>query len=399
MTVGLCLIATVSFAQKKAVKDAERIVKDSKPDFKEARALIKGALENPETKDDPKTWYVAGQIEDAEFSSENTKQVLGQKPNEPMMYEALGNILPYFKKAYELDQLPNAKGKVKPKHTKDIIGTLNANHIFYLNGGAYYFDQKDYKKACAFFDQYVEIANLPFMKDEKVAQRDSNYMIVLFYSAIAAMQLDDIQLAIEKLNRAKEMDYRRYDVYQSLCYEYEQAKDTANIEKTLTEGMELFPDSSYFLNSLINLYIYTGRNDQALELLNTAVSKNPNNAQFYYAKGSVYETGLKDYDKAEEAYKKALELEPNATNNFSLGRIYYNQGVSKLDKANSISDAAQYKEEKAKAEEFFRKALPFFEKARELKPDEKDFLMGLRGIYYNLNMSDKFDEIDAEMKK
>ncbi len=400
ITVGLCLAATVSFGQKKAVSSAERIVKDSKPDFTEARSLIKGALENAETKDNPKTWYVAGQIEDAQFSSESTKQILGKQPDEPVMYEALGNILPYFKKAYELDQLPNKKGKVKPKYTKKIKGTLNANHIYYLNGGAYYFDQKDYKKACDLFDQYIEIANLPFMKDEKVAARDSNYMIVQFYSAIAAMQLDDIQMAIKYLNRAKDTDYRRYDIYQSLCYEYEQAKDTANMEKTLEEGMKLFPDSSYFLNSLINLYIYTQRNEQALELLNTAISKNANNAQLYYARGSVYETGLKDYKQAEEAYRKAVELEPNsAANNFGLGRIYYNQGVSTLDDANSISDASKYKEEKAKAEELFRKALPFFEKAHELKPDENEFMIGLRGIYYNLNMNEKFNEIDQKMKQ
>ena len=75
MTIGFCLMAITVFAQKKAVTEAERIAKDSKPDFNEARTLIKGALENPETKDDAKTWYVAGQIEDAQFSSESTKQM------------------------------------------------------------------------------------------------------------------------------------------------------------------------------------------------------------------------------------------------------------------------------------------------------------------------------------
>ena len=112
------------------------------------------------------------------------------------------------------------------------------------------------------------------------------------------------------MNRAKDTDYRRYDVYQSLCYEYEQAKDTVNIEKTLEEGMTLFPDSSYFLNSLINLYIYTGRNDQALQLLSTAISKNANSAQLYYAKGSVYETGLKDYAQPKKHTKKRLNWIP-----------------------------------------------------------------------------------------
>ena len=185
LTVALCVAASVSFAQKKAVNEAQSIAKGSTPDFSEARTLIKGALENPETKDDAKTWYVAGFIEDQQFSNERTKQVLGQQPDEPVMYEALGSILPYFEKAYELDQLPNEKGKVKPKFTKDIKGILGANHVYYINGGAYYFDQKDYNKAYDFFEQYLKISDMPMFKGEAVAERDSNFMTVQFYAAVA----------------------------------------------------------------------------------------------------------------------------------------------------------------------------------------------------------------------
>ena len=401
VTIGLCLMTTVVFGQKKAVSDAERIAKDSKPDFNEARALIKGAMENAETKDDAKTWYVAGLIEDTQFSTENMKQILGQKPDEAVMYEALGNILPYFKESYRLDQLPNEKGKVKPKYTKNIKGTLNANILYYLNGGAYFFDQRNYKRAHDFFEQYLEIADLPFMKGEKAAARDSNFMIVQFYAAIAAMQMDNPQQAIKDLNRAKGTDYRRFDVYQSLCYVYDQVlKDTVGLEKTLEEGMKLFPDSSYFLNNMINVYISTKRNEQAMQLLNTAISKSPNNPQLYFALGSLCEVGLKDEAKAEEAYKKALDLDPeNPSNIFSVGRLYFNQGVSLLDKANSLNDQNQYKAEKAKAEAMLRKALPFFEKAHKLKPEEREYMIGLRGIYYNLNMSKEFDAINEEMSK
>ena len=103
-TLALCVAATASFAQKKAVSEAQSIAKGQNPDFSEARTLIKGALENAETKDDAKTWFVAGQIEDQQFSNERTKQVLGQQPNEPVMYDALYAILPYFEKAVVLDQ-------------------------------------------------------------------------------------------------------------------------------------------------------------------------------------------------------------------------------------------------------------------------------------------------------
>lgn len=400
LTTSLCFITTAAFAQKNAVSGAERIIKDANPNFNEARGLIKGALENAETMNDAKTWYIAGQIEDAQFSAENTKQILGQQPNEPVMYAALENVLPYFSKAYELDQKPNEKGKVKPRYEKNIKSTLNANHIYYINGGAYYFDQRDYKKALDFFDQYVEISNMPMFKGEKTAERDSNFMMCQFYAAVAAMQIEDSRLAIEKLNEAKNSPYRQYDVYQYLCYEYEQAKDSVNLEKTLKEGMQVFPDSSYYLLSLINLYIYSNRNNDAIDLLNTAITKEPNNSQLYYAMGSVYESGIKDPLKAEEQYAKALSIDPNNPAALSsIGRVYYNQGVNKLSEANLISDAKKYNEEKEVAKEFFRKALPHFEKAHQIKPEEKDYMTALRGIYYNLDMSKEFDEMEAKMNQ
>ena len=399
LTIGLCFATTAAFAQKSAVSNAERIIKDSNPDFNEARNLVKGALENAETKDDAKTWYVAGQIEDAQFSAENTKQILGQQPNEPVMYEALGNILPYFLKTYDLDNKPNEKGKVKPKYQKNIKSTVAANHIYYINGGAYYFDQRDYKKALSFFDQYIDVANLPMFKGEKTAERDSNYMMCQFYAAVAAMQVEDSNLALEKLSRAKDTPYRQYDVYQYLCYEYEQTKDSINLEKTLKEGMQLFPDSSYYLLSLINLYIYSNRNDEAVNLLNTAIAQQPNSSQLYHALGSVYESGIKDPLKAEEYYAKALELDPNNPTALSnMGRVFYNQGVNKLGEANLISDAKKYNEEKEIAKELFKKALPYFEKAHQQNPDEREYMTALRGIYYNLDMSKEFDEMEAKMK-
>lgn len=400
LTVALCVAASASFAQKKAVNEAQSIAKGDKPDFGEARTLIKGALENPETKDDAKTWYVAGFIEDQQFSNERTKQVLGKQPDEPVMYDALISILPYFQKAYDLDQQPNEKGKVKPKYTKDIKGILSANHVYYINGGAYYFDQKDYKKAYDFFDQYLQISDLPMFKGEQVAERDSNFMTVQFYAAVAATQLGDSKLAIEALERAKNTDYRANDVYQYLCYEYEQAKDTVNLEKTLEEGMVKFPEESYYLMSLINNYIYSNRNDKAIEYLNTAIAKDPNNPQLYDVMGRVYETGLKDYENAEKYFSKALEINPDYIESLSnIGRIYYNQGVNKQGEANMINDSKQYQEELAKAKELFKKALPYFEKAHQMKPEEREYMTALRGIYYNLNMGAEFDAIEAEMNK
>ena len=401
LTVALCVAASASFAQKKVVNEAQSIAKGSNADFGEARTLIKGALENPETKDDAKTWYVAGFIEDQQFNAERAKQILGQQPNEPVMYEALYGILPYFQKAYELDQLPNEKGKVKPKYTKDIKSILSANHVYLFNGGAYYFDKQEYKKAYDFFNQYVEISELPMFAGTQTAEKDSTFMTVQFYAAAAASLAKDSRLAIAALERAKNTPYRQYDVYQYLCYEYGEARtaqDSVMLEKTFEEGMQVFPDSAFFLNNLINTYIYSNRNEKALEMLNVAIQKNPNDANLYNVMGRVYETGLKDYANAEKNFQIALEKDPNLTDALSnIGRIYYNQGVNKLSEANMINK--KYQEELSMAKDLFKKALPYYKKAHEAEPEKMDNMIALRGIYYNLNMGPELEAIEAEMNK
>lgn len=403
LTVALCVAASSSFAQKKVVNEAQSIAKGSNADFGEARTLIKGALENPETKDDAKTWYVAGFIEDQQFNAERAKQILGQQPNEPVMYEALYGILPYFQKAYELDQLPNEKGKVKPKYTKDIKSILSANHVYLFNGGAYYFDKQEYKKAYDFFNQYVEISELPMFAGTQTAEKDSTFMTVQFYAAAAASLAKDSRLAISALERAKNTPYRQYDVYQYLCYEYGEARtaqDSVMLEKTFEEGMQVFPDSAFFLNNLINTYIYSNRNEKALEMLNVAIQKNPNDANLYNVMGRVYETGLKDYANAEKNFQIALEKDPNLTDALSnIGRIYYNQGVNKLSEANMINDSKKYQEELGMAKDLFKKALPYYKKAHEAEPEKMDNMIALRGIYYNLNMGPELEAIEAEMNK
>ena len=108
----------------------------------------------------------------------------------------------------------------------------------------------------------------------------------------------------------------------------------------------------------------------------------------------------KDYAKAEETFKKALEVNPESVESMSaLGRIYYNQAVNKQGEANMINDSKKYQEELTIAKDLFKQALPYFQKAHEMKPSESEYMVALRGIYYNLNMGPELEAIEAEMNK
>ncbi|MDR2384569.1 MAG: hypothetical protein LBD80_02735 [Tannerella sp.] len=403
LTLGLCIAVSVAFGQKKAVAEALRLAKDAKPNFGEARTKIKAALANEETKNDPKTWYTAGQIESIVIDGEITKQVLGKQPDEATMYAALENLYPYFIKAYELDNLPNEKGKVKPKYTKDMKAILRADLPYYINGGIYFFEKQDFKKAYAFFDDYIEISDSKLMKEgEKEGVEvpvDSSYIYANYYAALASSQLNDHNIAIAAMKRAAKQEYNQYEVFQYLAEEYRNIADTVNFEATLGQGHALFPKDPYFLFNLINIYIQTGRNEKAIDYINTAITNDPANANLYDVAGRIYESGFKNLEKAEEYFIKAIERDSeNAETQSNLGRIYFNQGVNQLDVANSIQDTKKYNEEKAKANELFKKALPYFEKSLELSPDISETKVALRSIYYNLNMGDKLSEIEKLME-
>ncbi|MDR1814876.1 MAG: hypothetical protein LBR18_08540 [Tannerella sp.] len=403
--IGLSLMVSVTmFGQKKAVTEALKLAKDAKPNFTEARALIKGALDNAETKGDAKTWYTAGLIESLQFDAENMKALLSQPTNDPVMYGALGDVWQYFQKAYELDKLPDAKGKVKPKYVKDMKNILTANLPYYINGGAYYFDKQDFKKAYDLFDQYIKIKDSDLLKEGvkpgTQAPIDSIYLYSVYYAGIASSTLNDHATAVEAMTRATKQDFHQNEMLQYLSEEYRTAGDTLNWEKTLEEGMSIFPKDQFFILNLINVYVYTNRYDKAESFIKTALKDDPNNAQLYDLAGRINESYLKDYAAAEENFKKAVELDSeNAETQSSMGRIYFNQGVILLEAANEISDVKKYNEEKDKAKELFRKALPYFEKAYKLNPEANDNKLALRSIYYHLDMGDKYEEMDKMLNE
>ncbi len=402
-TVALCFVVGMTFAQKKAVSAAKNEIKNDKPNIEEARNLIKGAMEDPETKESAETYYVAGLIENKQFDNEKIKEALGQKPDEAIMYKSLGAILPYFLQADKLDQLPDEKGKVKPKFRKDMKSYITANHPYYRNGGVYYNDQKNYKEAYNFFTTYLDIPKLPMYegdKDMAALVGDSSYLEIKYYAAIIASQMgndDGRQKAIALYESLKKDNYKQNEVYQYLCYEYEQAKDTVNLVKTLKEGVSKFPEEPYYLLNLINQYIYSNQSEEAIRYLNEAIERKPNDAQLFDVLGRIYEN-KGEADKAVEYFQKALTLNPTYVEALgNMGRIYYNRGVESQAAAGNIADNKLYNEAIAKVKDLFNQALPYFEKAHELKPDENEYMNALRSIYYVLGMGEKFEKIEKEI--
>ncbi|MDO4695155.1 MAG: hypothetical protein Q4A53_00215, partial [Porphyromonas sp.] len=259
----------------------------------------------------------------------------------------------------------------------------------------------DYDNAHKFFKQYLNVKKLEMFQGTPIAEQDSMSMQIGFFSAYAASKMkDNLKNAIAEYEEIKNVDYRRNDVYQLLASAYMELGDSVNYERILGEGAAIFPKEKYFVFNLINIFVRKGEHEKAKVFLEKAIAQDPQNKQLYNVLATVYEQGFKDIAKAEEIYGQVLALDPTyAEAIIGLGRIYYNQAVAIQSEANSINDVKKYKAKDAEAKVLFKKALPYFEKAVELESTNTEYLMALRGIYYNLDMNDKMEEIEKRISQ
>jgi len=398
LSLFLVISFTFSFAQKSNVSKAKNKALMENPDFTGAREAIKLALADSTTKNLAETWYVAGLIGNKQNEALYQKALLKMPFDTIVKGTALVESYDYFLQAIKLDQLPDAKGKVKPRYSKDIKPILKEYYTVQQNligYGAYQFEKKNYEGAVKTFEIFMDIPKLPIMNNE--IKIDSTYYMIAYYTAVAANNAKMYDKSIALYESLKDKKYETKGVYQSLYQCYVTKKDTVNFVKTLKEGFELFPTDAWFLQNLINYYIYSGKMKEALLYLDKAIEREPTLSQYRYVKGNLEES-QGNFDEARLAFDKAIELDPTQADSYAgIGRIYYNKAVKILEAGSKIKDVKLYNAEAKKAEDLFKQSLPFFKKASEVNPKDIEFKKTLKSLYYRLQMNTEFDAVNKEI--
>lgn len=406
---ALVLISAGCFAQKANVKKAKNLALQETPDFSGARAAINEALTNEETKDLADTWYTAGLIGYQELSKENEKTYLGQARDEKRAGEAVVESFDYWMKAADL-----AGQKVLDKKGNEVLADKKTYALlqkkvleYYKNQelvkyGIYLNDQRDFATAYGVFQRHLSIPELSLMQNEKLQKempKDSIYDQYKYYTAIFAIQAEMHPEAIAVLEEMKDGNYEAITVNQFLYQEYVNVQDTANYVHVLQDAVVRFPQEPWFLQNLINHYIFSGQEQEAINYLDQAIAREPNVAQYHLIKGNLNEN-QKNYEAALADFDRALAIDPTmADAEAGKGRVYYNQAVKMNEDAALIADAKEYKKALEEMNAMFRQSMPFFEKAHELAPDNRDYMITLRGLYYRFDMTDKYNAINEELNK
>ena len=386
-TILLVLLFAVTcvFAQKGKVTSAKSY-KDA-GNLEKAVATINEAVDatNPKTEGSINwsgTWEARGEIYEALYKSkdENLKK-LSDDP--------LSVALDSYLKALALDEKNKFSNSVKIKLT------LLTSDL--TNQAVNAFNEEKYEKALKSFEQIMAIGKTKTFKADDPNSVDT---AIIFNAGLAAYNSKNYDKAIEYYRNASKYKYNGARTYQLISSSYMQKKDTVGALGALKEGLTEYPGNGTILVELINIYLTANKVDEALKYLDMAISQDPKNASYFFAKGTLFDKLLKP-EEAIQCYTKAIEFKDDYFDAYyNLGALYYNKGVKQIDVANAVpsNKPDQYEAEKNKADAEFKKAIPYMEKAQTINPNDKFTLESLKTLYYRLKMLDKHAEIVEKMK-
>jgi tetratricopeptide (TPR) repeat protein len=294
------------------------------------------------------------------------------------------------------DALKQAKTLDTKNEYKKIIDDANT-HIaqYYLNKGVGEFQNKKYDDAYKSFDGARQL--LP---------TDTT---VLLNTAIAAVNAKNYDASIANYSSLLKTNYsEKSKIYNDLPNLYLMKKDTAGALRIIDSALVKYPSNSDLRKYEIEIALQTGKTADITGKLQAAIANDPKNKVLYYyagltysqvgdaanansakakddaSKKALYQTALDNYAKAQDNYKKALEIDPNYFEaNLNLGYTYIRPAVDEYNLARNLpaSKEKEYQAAIVKANAQFDLARPYLQKAVDINPKSVDALTNLRNYY------------------
>ena len=356
-----------------------------------------------------------GQYEKAMVSIEkciNHEQFLGMKPNDQAtawLYRATiyQNILQSNDESLKA-KAPDALEKVYESLMKcmenksfmeenrdEIITRVNAVMNSYYNEGANAFDAGNYEAAIPQLKKAYDIASSLGIPES---------VDMLKYAAFACIKAKDFDKAIEYYELLHSTGYEGEDLYHHLAAAYLGKDDKEKAAKAIADGIAKFPNSEGLIRENVNLKLSEGKGTEAVADLEQLLETRPDDVTLMFALGTIYGDDTKDLyngDKAIEYYTRAINAKPDYYDAiYNLGALYINMSNKIKEQADAITgfskaEQKQYEDLINQANELIQTGLPYVKQAYEAQPSP-EIKSVLKSMYVRLNMLEEAKALDAE---
>ena len=334
MAVAACMVVSANAQNPDAVKKVMGL-----KDFKEAKSLVESSLSSMNDEERAKSWNKVVDLALAKFNKEQEVMLTNQvtKKDDPYdkdgMYEAARVALESALECEKYDQLPNAKGKIKPKFHKSNQDRLTSARTALINAGQDYYNNKDFKAAAAAFGAYVNCkgnslySDFDFAKDQYLEQ-------IAYFASLAAYNSQDYPsasryagVALGDTAVAKDaMDIKILSMKAQLKTKEDSVKYLNDIKELYNQD----PSNERMFSLLAEYYQSVNDNAAKNALINNQVAQHP--SKMAWALKGESEMGDQKWADAIESYKKSLAMDPEFIQvQFNLALCQNNQAITLKD--------------------------------------------------------------------
>ncbi len=333
--------------------------------------------------------YDAFENERNNMLENETAKTMGQQPSktvdEAKMYTSLAQAIEAAQESYKYDQMPNEKGKVKPRYAKKNAERLYPARPFLINGGGF-FQNKDDAKAYQLLAAYCETAEAPLFASVK--KEDKDLPNAAFFASYMALNKKDYAAAEKYAGYAIGDAERGVDAQKiqlaAMQGQLKSHEDSVAYVQKLEGMIAKDPNNETIFSTLTGLYSMMGQGAKADKMIDDRLAANPNDYAALIQKGSI-ESQRKNYDAATAALEKALPMakddDTRITINAAIGECYFFKAQERVNNFKGVlSPAAR--------EQFnvvYNKAISYLEAAKKLdvmKEQKRSWAYPLYGSYY-----------------
>ena len=316
---------------------------------------------------------------------------LGQGKVEPYdtlgFYQALGQAYDAASACDKYDNMPNEKGKVKPKFHKPNQDRLYGMRTHLINGGSFFQEKGDQASTYKCWATYVDTAYDPLFAEQD-RSKDEYLTNIAYYAALMAYS---------------QQDYAGVDKYADIALtDAEKAKDAMNLKLAVAQlNLKTQADSLNYVNKLEEIYARDKSNDLVFgtlvgmysslslkdkmnQVLDEKLTTDPDNYTVWAIRGqnAMIDQNL---DEAVTDFKHALVQQPENTQILTyLGACLYDRAANAEERAagktGRIAPAAM-----EQIMPIYEESKNYLEKARQLDPaNDSKWAYPLYRCYYKI---------------
>lgn len=357
---------------KKRFKEAHAAIKAGSGQENIERILLDSmALPTTTDKQRAEGYNLCALLQQSQNEGLNMKAYLKQNLDTVKLYQTVLKIYDYTLSSDSVDE----SGKFENKNIK--LRALHRDNL--LGGGKFLLRKSKWSEAYPFFDMYIKTCTTDL---------DSVIGRVAYWATICGMNENNPYHVLEHVDKAIDLnsEAERPALAEYKARSYVHIGDSAKWLEILDEGVDLYPGYNYFFLNLMDYYMRHGEIEKGLARTDSLVRSDVDRAMYWFAM-SMFALAQGDYEKCISMSDECLKRESDNID------ALYNKGISLLNLALSENQTARRRV-------LYRRALEPMERVRELIPDDLDrWGNPLYRIYLNLNMGQKFEEIDKMLEK